>query len=70
MSFNEMKDLYKRSVVYQFVFFFYSVIMVNYLQEPMMKNVSLIMMLLNLWLMVKTTKEYSRKKELYINPEQ
>jgi len=70
MSSKEMKDLYYRSVVYQFTFFFYSVIMMNYLQEPMLKNASLVIALINMWVITKTLNEYRRKKQLYIDAQE
>lgn len=70
MSYEEMKELYQRSAVYQFISLFYALIVMNYLQELMLKYASLAVVLFNVWVLGKTLDEFRAKKRLYIEQEQ
>jgi hypothetical protein len=70
MSFKDMKQLYYRSVVYQFVFFLYTLVMVKYLDNLLMRYASVIIAGINLYFIFNTISEYKKKEKLYIDKEQ
>jgi hypothetical protein len=66
MSKEEFESLYFRSLAYQFAFFFTNLISIAYIPENSTgRLINFILAIINAWLMLKTLKEYKRKRKLY-----
>ena len=71
MSFEDLSDIYYRSAVYQFMFFFYCLIMISYTQEHLViMYASILLAGFNLFFLLSTVNEYKKKKRLYTENEQ